>query len=221
MRCPECDADLRDAARFCHECGAELVKPAGQRHNQHRRESQPKAKVRATDRQVSRKSSLADRDETVLWTGSFSAKGLIHSWLMAGLISIVMPVGGIVVGANSVEWAVILSIIAIVWLGLGMLLFLQRLNVHYELTDQRLIHRSGILLRRTNRIELIDMDDVSHQQGLIERLFDVGTIEITSSDRTHPEIQLPGIDNVEEVAMLIDDARRRERIRRGIHIEQI
>ena len=30
-----------------------------------------------------------------------------------------------------------------------------------------------------------------------------------------------GINRVEQVAMLIDDARRRERIRRGIHIEQI
>ena len=115
----------------------------------------------------------------------------------------------------------IISIVAFVWVGLAILLFLQRLNVHYELTDQRLIHRSGILLRKTNRIELIDMDDVSHEQGLIERMFDVGTIEISSSDRSDPVIQLPGISSVEEIAMLIDDARRRERIRRGIHIEQI
>lgn len=218
MRCPECGEDLHESARFCHQCGAEIAKPAGERS---RRRSSTKVGPKSRVRRVSRKSSMADRDETVLWTGSFSAKGLIHSWLLAGLISIVLPVGGVMVGATPFEWTVILGIIGIVWLGLGLLLLLQQLNVHYELTDQRLIHRSGILLRRTNRIELIDMDDVSHQQGLIERLFDVGTIEIASSDRSHPLIRLPGISDVEDIAMLIDDARRRERIRRGIHIEQI
>ena len=166
-------------------------------------------------------SRLGDSQEEILWSGSFSAKGLIHSWLLALLLTFVMPVGGILVEAGRLEWAVIVAILVLVWLGLLLLLLVQRLNVHYELTNQRLIHRSGIFVRRTNRIELIDMDDVSHEQGLIERFFDVGTIEITSSDRSHPNIQLPGIDHVNDVAMLIDDARRQERMRRGIHIEQI
>ena len=164
---------------------------------------------------------MADEHETVLWTGSFSSKGLIHSWLLALLLTVVMPIGGAYVQADRIEWMVICGILTIVWLGLAFLLLVYKLNVHYELTDQRLIHRSGILLRRTNRIELIDIDDVSHEQGLIERFFDVGTIEITSSDRSHPVILLPGIDHVDHVATLIDDARRRERMRRGIHIEQI
>ena len=216
MRCDECDTDLPENARFCHNCGAEV--------RMKRRSGRRLATTRSRDRPprgVSRKSSLAQRDETVLWTGTFSAKGLVHSWLLAGLISVVLPAGAMTVGANQREWMVLLGVIAVVWVGLGIILFLQQLNVNYELTDQRLIHRSGILLRRTNRIELIDMDDVSHEQGLIERLFDVGTIEIASSDRSHPIIELPGISRVEQVAMLIDDARRRERIRRGIHIEQI
>jgi hypothetical protein len=34
-------------------------------------------------------------------------------------------------------------------------------------------------------------------------------------------VLLPGIDHVNGVAALIDDARRRERVRRGLHIEQI
>ncbi len=170
---------------------------------------------------LSNLSRVGDREETILWSGSFSAKGLIHSWLLAMLLTIVMPIGGIVVSASPTEWMVIGGILVIVWAGLGLMLLVQKLNVHYELTDQRLIHRAGILLRRTNRIELIDIDDISHEQGLIERLFDVGTIEITSSDRSHPHIHLPGINHVDDVAMLIDDARRRERIRRGIHIEQI
>lgn len=171
--------------------------------------------------QLGNRSALADQHETILWTGTFSSKGLIHSWLLALLLTIVMPVGAIYVQADRVEWISILLILVATWAALAVFLLVQKLNVHYELTDQRLIHRSGILLRRTDRIELIDMDDVSHEQGLIERFFGVGTIEIASSDRSHPLIQLPGIDRVDQVAMLIDDARLRERVRRGIHIEQI
>lgn len=220
MRCPECDHDLSDDARYCHVCGAAQSDRSRRAGRTSTRKRESGNRVRGNQGLGSR-DDIAERDETALWRGSFSAKGLIHSWLMAILLTIVMPIGASMVSASTTEWLVILTILALVWGGLGVFLAIQKLNVHYELTDQRLIHRSGILLRRTNRIELIDMDDVGHEQGLIERFFDVGTIEIASSDRSHPLIQLPGISNVEEIAMLIDDARRRERIRRGIHIEQI
>lgn len=201
MRCEHCNARLPDDARFCSECGLEF--------DGHER---PRLKKRTP---------LAENDEEILWTGSFSAKGLIHSWLLASLITLVLPIGGIWVKVNQMEWMILAAIVAAVWLCLGLLLLFQKLNVHYELTNRRLIHRSGILVRRTNRIELIDMNDVSHEQGIIERLFHVGTIEVTSSDRSHPVIELRGIDDVDRIAMLIDDARLRERSQRGVHIEQI
>ena len=65
---------------------------------------------------------MADPNETNLWTGTFSAKGLIHSWLLAGLITVVLPIGGIAVNASPLEWNVILGIVVAVWLGLGLLL---------------------------------------------------------------------------------------------------
>jgi hypothetical protein len=49
----------------------------------------------------------------------------------------------------------------------------------------------------------------------------VGTIRITSSDRTHPQLVLRGIESVREVSGLIDSARRKERVRRGLHIESV
>jgi len=49
----------------------------------------------------------------------------------------------------------------------------------------------------------------------------VGTIRIVSSDRSHPDFSLPGIENARRVAEQFDDARRAERRRRGLHIEQI
>ena len=120
---------------------------------------------------------------------------------------LVWPVGGIAVGVGCL-------------LLLGYYAF-RRFSVHYELTTQRFIHQRGLLWRRTDRIELIDIDDVTFTQGPIERLFGIGKIRITSSDKTDPEIDLPGIDDAAHVAGQIDDLRRKERRQRGLHIESV
>ena len=97
----------------------------------------------------------------------------------------------------------------------------RRMSVHYLLSTQRFIHESGILRRVNNRIEVLDMDDITFEQGLLERFSGVGTIRIMSHDRSDPELELRGIEKVQEVARLIDDARLAERRRRGLHVEQI
>jgi hypothetical protein len=49
----------------------------------------------------------------------------------------------------------------------------------------------------------------------------VGTISIRSSDQTHPQIELLGIEKVREVAAMIDEARRQERRKRGLYVEAV
>ena len=56
---------------------------------------------------------------------------------------------------------------------------------------------------------------------MLERMLGVGSIQVVSSDKTHPEFWIRGIDDVRRVATLMDDARRKERMRRGLHIEAI
>jgi hypothetical protein len=65
------------------------------------------------------------------------------------------------------------------------------------------------------------VDDITYRQGVVERILGVGTIQIKSSDATHPELSLQGIDEVQKVADTIDEARRKERRRRGIHVENV
>jgi len=49
----------------------------------------------------------------------------------------------------------------------------------------------------------------------------IGTLRIASSDRSHPQLVLRGIDNVKSVASEFDNARLAERRRHGVHMEQI
>ena len=107
------------------------------------------------------------------------------------------------------------------WLYCFLLLSYRRMSVHYLLTTQRFVHESGILRRVTDRIEVIDIDDITFEQRPLERLLGTGTIRVSSSDRTHPQLELAGIEAVRDVSERFDNARRAERRRRGLHIEQI
>jgi uncharacterized membrane protein YdbT with pleckstrin-like domain len=146
---------------------------------------------------------------------------MINSWLLASLITVTLLVIAIVWRITPEQWLVAGGLAGLMWLGLLLTLLVRKLNVSYELTDQRLIHKVGILRRTTDRIEVIDMDDISYDQSIFERLLGVGSIRVTSSDQTHPKFVLRGIDDVQHVASTMDEARRQERVKRGLHIEAV
>ena len=52
-------------------------------------------------------------------------------------------------------------------------------------------------------------------------MFNVGTIQIQSSDTTDPDLYMPGIEDVRQVTDLIDNTRRAERQRRAVFMENI
>ena len=162
-----------------------------------------------------------EEPEVDIWEVAYCSKAMIGKWISAGTLTLVAIVSMLKIKSLSENWKIVLLVLALLWVGLVLMFFYRKLNVRYQLTTQRFIHRSGILTRVSNRIEVIDIDDVTYHQGLIERLFNVGSIQLVSSDRTHPELWLRGIDNVKEVADEIDDLRRKERRRRGLHIESI
>jgi uncharacterized membrane protein YdbT with pleckstrin-like domain len=206
MNCAACGADVPHDASFCPHCGLKVgaAPPT---------DSPSKSFL-------NRMSKGADEPEPEeeLWEGGYSGKAMLGSWVVAGLATIALIVVAVLF-LPSVY--VVLALIALIWIGMLATLAYRKLNIHYELTSQRFVHRTGILTRRTDRIEAIDIDDVTYQQGIVERMLGVGTIRITSSDRTHPELVLIGIDDVKRIADLIDETRRRERRKRGVHIESI
>jgi membrane protein YdbS with pleckstrin-like domain len=137
----------------------------------------------------------------------------IVATVIAGVVSVFVP--------NPITWLAAGAIIAVLWLVLIAQYLIERWSVAYTLTTQRFVHQRGILKRVINRIEVIDIDDVTVEQGFIERMFGVGTIKLLSSDTSDPTLLLRGIDNVKRVAALIDDARRDERRKRGLYMEAV
>lgn len=159
--------------------------------------------------------------EAPLWSGSFSHLAMIGTWVGGTIVTIAAVVLAALMSTSGGGWLMVLSGIGLMWLALAAWYGYRRLSVHYKLSTQRLVHEEGLLWRTVDRVELIDIDDVTYRQGPVERLLGVGTIVIASSDTTNPELKLPGIEHVSKVADMIDDARRKERRMRGLHIEAV
>lgn len=167
-------------------------------------------------------SAPSTSSERSLWKGGYSGKAMYGTWVLSAIITVAAIVALIMLGnQNNLLWPIGGAAIIAWWVIVLGMYMVRRLSVHYELTTQRFIHQQGILVRRTDRIEVIDIDDVSFTQGIVQRMLGVGTIVITSSDRSHPQLRLLGIDQVATVSNMIDDVRRDERRRRSLHIEQV
>ena len=213
MQCPKCQTDIVEQASFCSGCG-ERLKPSSNGGEEAR--SDDALSSRAGDK------SKRDEPERELWKATYSPKAAIPSFALAGFVSVVVVIGVLTLGSlTATHWLWLLLAMALVFGGLGIQLLLTQWSTAYRLTTQRLMHETGLLRRVTNRLEVIDIDDVTVEQGLIDRILGIGTIRLTSSDRTHPALQVRGVDNVREVSEKFDNARRTERMRRGLHIESI
>ena len=177
---------------------------------------------RFKDAAKTRQDDGEDEPEEDLWEGRYSSRAMYGKWILAGFVTVALLVGIFFIGIDKGwAWITWLVICVLMWGTFAMQLAYRKLTCKYRLTTQRFIHESGLLKRLTDRIEVIDIDDVSYEQRVVERIFGVGTIKVTSSDRSHPELSLRGIEKVKEVAGQIDDVRRKERRRRGLHIESI
>ena len=119
--------------------------------------------------------------------------------LPAGLVSLLL-VGFVLAAANRRMVALVAAADdRAVALSLRVLCY-RRLSVRYLLTTQRLIHERGILRRVNDRIELLEIDDITVEQGIWERMAGVGTIRILFARSHRSRVALPGIENVHEVA---------------------
>jgi hypothetical protein len=222
MQCPTCGTEAIPEAIFCHKCGQRFDSATAGAAQDERTGEAPAA---ATDDRLGPpilpRQNGREQPEQELWHGGYSSKAMLGAWAICGMVSLLLLIGG-VLWARTVGWWLSLAVLIILpWLYYSAVLCYRRLSVRYLLTTQRFIHERGLLRRVSDRIETLDMDDITSEQGLLDRLVGVGTIRIASTDRTHPELFLPGIENVKQVATLFDNARLAERRRRGLHVEQI
>ena len=140
--------------------------------------------------------SATQDQEVVFYEGSPKLRGesgLIAKCLIVALVLALIPF--VLYYARSdnpdnsiVTWtAVICGLLALLVLLLPMMLV--RKN-RYRISNYRIDHEQGLLSKRIDTIELWHVEDVRMNQGLLDRMLGVGTINVRSNDSTSPMLPL-------------------------------
>ena len=110
----------------------------------------------------------------------------------------------------------ILNIVSfILWswtLLIPIIIYLKTRFTVYEVTDQRIKLKTGILNQEIDECELYRVRDYKVVKPFFQRIFGLGRIELVTSDRSNSSINLNGIKDPENLYNLIRD--NVEKIRR-------
>ena len=145
-------------------------------------------------------------------------------WLLgtlAGWGTLLLVVGGAVLvpvlsDQGVGNWPLLLTVA-----GLAIILakWVQNLAATYEITDQRLIMRRGIIMKSIDEIELYRIKDVRMNFTLLNQLTGIGAICLTTSDETTRggDFVMRNVPRAharrEDIRRLVDAARRLRGVR--------
>lgn len=161
-----------------------------------------------------------DQPEKDIWIGTYSAKDMVATWVINGFITaglagltIYLLSLGIEITKNNEKfvWIAFAVVAGLIWIVPLVSLVLKKVSIKYKLTTKRFVHGEGFFVHQTDRIDLIEIEDVVMRQNLVDRMVGVGSIKIMSTDASHPELWLHGIENAGDVRDKIDQARHEAR----------
>lgn len=136
-------------------------------------------------------------NEKIIWQGNSSLISNFGSF-MIGII-LTLTVVGAIVGIPYIIWT-----------------YLVIKNKKYELTQERLILRSGVLNKKIEELELFRVRDYSIEKPFIYNIFGLGNIILTSSDKTNPYIKLEALKDIENLKNKIRNAVQITRKNNGV-----
>lgn len=95
--------------------------------------------------------------------------------------------------------------------GLGILIllwwWLKCLGTTLTVTNTKTTLRNGLLSKHTNEVRHQDIRNLQVGQGILQRLFGVGRLSVSSAAQSDIEISVGGIADPQRVKKLIDDKR--------------
>ena len=83
----------------------------------------------------------------------------------------------------------------------------------YSLTSKSLIMKKGFFTTTEDDILLFRIMDISIRRSLFQKIVGIGTLNIASSDKSHPTIEIRNIKNVREFKNTLDERVEKERLR--------
>ena len=153
----------------------------------------------------------APEPETLIFSGPVSLwlgfKTFVFS-AIADIAGIGLAIAGIAYSGSWLSTALIFCGIAllvasslmIVWVILGIR------SQRYKITRKLIEREQGMLVKRIDALDLGRVKDVELKQSLVDRMLNIGTIEVFSSDKTDPVMFIEAIPNPRPVYEQLRDA---------------
>lgn len=210
-KCPFCDETIRAEAIKCRFCG-ELLE-------------NPEMELVATTKKPSKKN---DVDSKLLYEGSPSAAALIGDFIKAlfmiclfGFIAMfplvwLGPIKDMTLGVLFAKYRMLAAIcvygLVILWV---MFQIVKLKSMKYTLTNDRLEIERGVFSKAVDNLDLFRIRDINFYQSLLDRLLRVGTVYLSTSDESHPNVEIFKVKSPKKVYGLLKkvsldaDARRR------------
>ena len=207
-----------------YEDGNEYHNNENENQDQHHKHDVAKEQI--MDQAVEKKDVIkSDSPEAlgVSWTeGKYSGKNLRSKCLLVWLVTIFFIVISIILWRNGHAGKVALTLTMIIpvctWVYFGAVYFYRTMTIRYRLTQHRFYNEEGLFTKTVDTLELINIEDMTLKQTLVDRLVNggTGTIVLISNDATHPTLKVTGLENPRAAFESIDELRRRERNARVI-----
>jgi membrane protein YdbS with pleckstrin-like domain/DNA-directed RNA polymerase subunit RPC12/RpoP len=203
--CPHCGRQMRAPAEYaarrakCTSCGQNvMVPPETQREpavTSHAK-APPKASSPPPARQQPEQELCVLRPS---WKLLYDAivKAVVASLALAVVI-------GVLRGSTGIGFLVFVASMFICG-GLAVLsVWLNQLGNLLRITDKRCVLRQGILSRATSEVHHGDVRNIRVRQHFTDRLFNIGTLGISTAAQADVEITIKGVDDPYRIRDLID-----------------
>ena len=141
--------------------------------------------------------------ERVIYQGHPSWRAILGFYLKGAVIGAAAGVlAGLIkssTGLAIVTFAVILAITILVG-------FIRRVATVYTITDRRLNIKIGIIARKVQETRLQRVQNVNYNQGVYERLMQIGDVEFTTAGADESNFVFAGVAQPEQVVQQVEQA---------------
>ncbi|MBN8584517.1 MAG: PH domain-containing protein [Ignavibacteria bacterium] len=149
---------------------------------------------------------MSETQEQIVWEGSQSQVLNFGIFISMGIVSLII----LVLSLLFFPLAAVLVIIPLIYIFIKWLIVK---NHRYKVTTERIFYTTGIFSKKTEALELYRVRDVDMYEPFWQRLFKLGNIALTTSDKTSMNFLLKAVPNPAE---LMNNIRKNVEQRRDV-----